>query len=71
MDYKIIKDEDTYLKYLDIAKELMPKDPKKGSKDADTLDLLVLLISIYESQKYPIEQPDLISAIEFRMDQYS
>ena len=44
-------------------------DSKKGSKDADDLELLALVIDKYENEKYPIAFPDPIEAIKFRMDQ--
>ena len=33
------------------------------------MELLSLLIDIYEKEKYPIELPDPIEAIKFRMEQ--
>lgn len=44
-------------------------DSKKGSKDADDLELLALIIEKYENEKFPIAFPDPIEAIKFRMDQ--
>lgn len=40
-----------------------------GSPDGDRLDVLATLIDAYESQTYPIELPDPIAAIRFRMEQ--
>ena len=44
-------------------------DSKKGSKTADELELLSLLIEKYENEKSPIDLPDPIEAIKFRMEQ--
>jgi HTH-type transcriptional regulator/antitoxin HigA len=40
-----------------------------GTPQGDRFDVLATLIDAYESQHYPIDQPDPIEAIKFRMDQ--
>lgn len=40
-----------------------------GSSEADEIELLSILIEKYEREQYPIEAPDPIGAIRFRMDQ--
>ncbi len=42
---------------------------KAGSRDGDRLDVLVTLIEAYEEEHYPIDPPDPIEAIKFRMEQ--
>ena len=42
---------------------------KAGSPDGDRLDVLATLIDAYEARRYPMDQPDPIEAIRFRMDQ--
>jgi HTH-type transcriptional regulator / antitoxin HigA len=42
---------------------------KSGTPDGDRLDVLVTLIAAYEAQHEPIDQPDPIEAIRFRMEQ--
>jgi HTH-type transcriptional regulator / antitoxin HigA len=44
-------------------------DAKPGTDDADELDLWVTLVSVYEDQHYPIDPPDPIEALKFRMEQ--
>ena len=44
-------------------------DSKKGTDEGDELELLSLLIENYENQQHPIDLPDPIEAIKFRMDQ--
>ncbi|MES2004474.1 MAG: helix-turn-helix domain-containing protein [Bacteroidota bacterium] len=44
-------------------------DAKPGSAEADELEVLGILIDIYEKSHYPIEFPDPIEAIKFRMEQ--
>src|SRR5258707_10863074 len=40
-----------------------------GTPDGDRLDVLATLIDAYESQHYPMDPPDPIEAIKFRMEQ--
>jgi len=42
---------------------------KNGTPEGDRLDVLVTLIDAYETLAYPIDPPDPIEAIEFRMEQ--
>jgi HTH-type transcriptional regulator/antitoxin HigA len=42
---------------------------KAGTRDGDRLDVLVTLIDAYESEHYPMDPPDAIDAIIFRMEQ--
>lgn len=42
---------------------------KSGSPEGDRLDVLATLIDVYESEHYPIDQPDPVEAIKFRMEQ--
>ncbi len=44
------------------------KEPKPGTPEADRFDLLALLIEDYENKHWPIEPPDPIAAIRWRMD---
>jgi HTH-type transcriptional regulator/antitoxin HigA len=40
-----------------------------GTADADKLDILVTLIDAYEAKHHPVDPPDPIDAILFRMEQ--
>ena len=44
-------------------------DAKKGSKEGDELEILSILIDKYEEDNFPVELPDPIEAIKFRMEQ--
>ena len=67
MEWKIIKTEKDYQKALKSLEQIF--DSRKNSKDGDELDLLTLLIDSYEKKKHPIDLPDPIEAIKFRMEQ--
>jgi HTH-type transcriptional regulator/antitoxin HigA len=42
---------------------------KAGTRRGDRLDVLATLIDAYEAEHYPIDPPDPIEAIKFRMEQ--
>jgi HTH-type transcriptional regulator / antitoxin HigA len=42
---------------------------KAGTPDGDRLDVLATLIDAYETEHYPMDPPDPIEAIKFRMEQ--
>lgn len=67
MNVKVIKSEKEYdqaLKRLDVVFDAPPDTP-----EGDEAELLVILIDKYEDENYPIEAPDPIEAIKFRMEQ--
>ncbi|HBS88655.1 MAG: DNA-binding protein [Bacteroidetes bacterium GWF2_38_335] len=67
MEIKIIKTEAQYkqaLKRLEII-----FDAPANTPEGDEAELLGLLIEKYEDEHYPIEAPDPIEAIKFRMEQ--
>jgi HTH-type transcriptional regulator/antitoxin HigA len=42
---------------------------KAGTPEGDRLDVLATLIDAYEAEHHPMDPPDPIEAIEFRMEQ--
>lgn len=42
---------------------------RSGTPDGDQLDVLATLIDAYEAEHYPMDPPDPIEAIKFRMEQ--
>src|SRR5258706_3787776 len=42
---------------------------KSKTPDGDRLDVLATLIDAYEAEHYPMEPPDPVDAIKFRMEQ--
>jgi len=69
MKPKIIKTAKDYDRALARVEKLMDLDPDKKSAEFDELELLVLLVEQYEDQEFPMDLPDPITAIKFRMDQ--
>lgn len=67
MNIKPIKTEIDYQNGLKRLEQIF--DAKKGSKEGDELEILAILIDTFEKENYPIEMPDPIDAIKFRMEQ--
>lgn len=67
MKAKVIKTEAEYSKALEYVATLM--NATAGSAQEDALELWSLLIERYESTHHPIDPPDPIEAIKFRMEQ--
>ena len=67
MEIKPIKNEADYKNALERLELIF--DAKPGTKEGDELEILAILIDNYESEHFPIEMPDPIAAINFRMEQ--
>ena len=67
MKPKILKTDEEHEKALSHVESLM--DAKPGTRAEEELELWALLVEQYERENYPIEPPDPIEAIKFRMDQ--
>ena len=67
MDIKVIKTEQQHQDYLERIHSLMLIMPPIRSKEHEELELLITVVEAYENSKYPIEPPDPIDAILFRM----
>ena len=67
MDIKPIRGEADYERALRRVEELW--NSPEGSAGSDELDILATLIGAYEQEHYPIELPDPIEAIKFRLEQ--
>ena len=67
MNLKPIKSEQDYeaaLERLEVIFDALP-----GTEESDELEILGMLIEKYEKEHYPINFPDPIEAIKFRMEQ--
>ena len=47
----------------------LPWGSKPDTLKGDKLDVLITLVEAYELDKYPIDPPDPVDAIKFRMEQ--
>jgi HTH-type transcriptional regulator/antitoxin HigA len=67
MNINLIKTENDYNQALERLEIIF--DAKKGTEEGDELELLGILIDQYENEHFPIDLPDPIEAIKFRMEQ--
>jgi len=64
---KRIKNEKDHTLALSRIEQLMDAEP--GTPEFDELALPSTLVEIYEDEHFPIEMPDPVTAIKFRMQQ--
>jgi HTH-type transcriptional regulator/antitoxin HigA len=66
-ELKPIRSEADYKRALGEVEKLW--GAKGGTSAGDRLDILATLIDAYEAQHYPMDPPDPVEAIKFRMEQ--
>ena len=69
MEIKAIRTETDYLAALREVSALIDLDPAADAPEGERLDVLGTLLQAYEAKHYPIDPPDPIEAIKFRMEQ--
>src|SRR5579863_6459576 len=67
MEIKPIRSKLDYERTLREVERLMESKP--GTEEEDRLDVLATLVDAYESKHFPIDPPDPIEAIRFRLEQ--
>lgn len=67
MTLKLIKTKKDYQNAMLRLEKIF--DAKPGSAEGDELEVLGMLIDTYEKNHFPVELPDPIEAIKFRMEQ--
>jgi len=69
MEVKAIRTEADYRAMLREVSSLVDLDPDRESPEGERLEVLGTLVQAYEAEHHPIDPPDPIEAIKFRMDQ--
>ena len=67
MNIRPIKSERDYDWALREIERYFEREPRRGTPDADRFDILATLIESYEARYWPIDPPDPIEAIRFRI----
>jgi len=67
MNVNPIRTDEDHTQALDRIDRLM--DARPGTPESDELEVLATLVEAYEDEHFPIDDPDPVSAIRFRMDQ--
>jgi HTH-type transcriptional regulator/antitoxin HigA len=65
---RLLRSEPDYDAALAEIERYFEMEPKPGTPEADRFDLLALIIEDYERKRWPIEPPDSIDAIRYRME---
>ena len=68
MEIKPIRTRSDYRKALKEIKALM--NARAGTREGARLDVLATLVEAYERKRFPMDFPDPVAAIKFRMEQY-
>jgi HTH-type transcriptional regulator/antitoxin HigA len=69
MDIRPIHTDADYQATLREISALMIDDPAPATPEGDRLDILATLVQAYEARHFPIDAPDPVEAIKFRMEQ--
>lgn len=67
MEIKVIKTETDYKQALERLEKIFQAEVT--TEEGDEAEILSILIEKYEDEHYPIDAPDPIEAIKFRMEQ--
>jgi HTH-type transcriptional regulator / antitoxin HigA len=63
-----LRSESDYDAALDEIERYFESEPKPGTPEGDRFDLLALVIEDYERKHWPIDPPDAVDAIRYRME---
>jgi HTH-type transcriptional regulator / antitoxin HigA len=63
-----VRNETEYDEALEEIEPCFESKPKPGTPEADRFDLLALIIEDYECKHWPIDPPETIDAIRYRME---
>ncbi len=69
MDIRPIHSEDDYRAAMREISEYFDNEPEPGTPDGDRFDILLTLSEAYEARHFPVDLPDPVEAIKFRMEQ--
>jgi len=69
MEIRPLHNEHDYKEALRVVSALVDADPAPGTPEGDHLEILAALVERYETEQFPMDLPDPIEAIKFRMEQ--
>ena len=69
MNIRPIHNDDDYRAALRELSAYFDNEPEPGSDDGDRFEVLATLVEAYEARHFPIDAPEPIEAIRFRMEQ--
>jgi|SRR5450830_427693 HTH-type transcriptional regulator/antitoxin HigA len=69
MEIRPIHTEADYQATLREVSAFFDNEPEPGSPEGDRFEVLLTLVEAYEAKNFPIDLPDPVEAIKFRMEQ--
>ena len=69
MNIHPIRTKADYKRALRDVSAYFDNEPEPGSAEGDRFEILTTLVEAYEAKHFPIDAPDPIEAIRFRMEQ--
>lgn len=69
MEIRPIHTEADYKAALRDVSAYFDSEPEPGTPDGDRFEVLLALVESYEAKHFPIDLPDPVEAIKFRMEQ--
>ncbi|MCO7628165.1 MULTISPECIES: helix-turn-helix domain-containing protein [Pseudomonas] len=69
MNIRPIHSEEDYRAALKNVSALFDNEPEPGTPEGDYFDIMITLIEAYEAKQFPLDLPNPIDAIKFRMEQ--
>jgi HTH-type transcriptional regulator/antitoxin HigA len=69
MNIRPIHTDEDYRAALKNVSALFDNEPEPGTPEGDYFDIMITLIEAYESKQFPMDLPNPIDAIKFRMEQ--
>ena len=69
MDIRPINTEEDYNVVMREISSYFENEPELGTEEGSRFEILLTLVEAYEAKHFPIDLPDPIEAIKFRMEQ--
>ncbi|EJM85871.1 MULTISPECIES: type II toxin-antitoxin system HigA family antitoxin [Pseudomonas] len=69
MNIRPIHTDEDYRAALKSVSAMFDNEPEPGTPEGDYFDIMITLIEAYESKQFPVDLPNPIDAIKFRMEQ--
>ena len=69
MNIRPIRTDEDYCEALNNVSALFDNEPDPGTPEGDYFEIMITLIEAYESKQFPVDLPNPIDAIKFRMEQ--
>jgi len=69
MEIRPINTEEDYKAVMREVSAYFENEPVPGTEEGDRFEILLTLVEAYEAKHFPIDLPDPIEAIKFRMEQ--